>query len=59
MDAYRSLEGEDMTLCVAYKSGEHYYVKDEDGRLGAARHMGRAFILAEVCELVSCTATRK
>jgi len=50
LETYRMLEGEDMTPFVAYKSGNRYYVADGNGRLAAARYMGKAYILAEVWE---------
>jgi hypothetical protein len=50
VEAYRRLEGDDMTPIVVYKSGNGYCVADGSSRLEVARHMGKAFILAEVWE---------
>ena len=50
IETYRSLEGEDMTPIVVYKSGNRYYAKDDSNRLTVARALGKAFILAEVWE---------
>jgi hypothetical protein len=50
IEAYRQLEGEDMTPIVVYKSANCYYIKDGGDRLAVARSLGKAFILAEVWE---------
>ncbi|MBN2005755.1 MAG: hypothetical protein JXA21_20530 [Anaerolineae bacterium] len=50
-ETYRSLEGENMTPVVAYKSGDCYILADGGNHLSAARYMGQAYILAEVWEL--------
>lgn len=50
-ETYRELEGEDMTLIVAYKSGRRYLIPDGNTRLAAARYVGNPYILAEVWEL--------
>ncbi len=50
IEAYRQLEGEDMTPIVVYKSANGYFTEDGSGRLAVARSLGKAFILAEVWE---------
>jgi hypothetical protein len=50
IETYRTLEGEDMTPIVVYKSGKSYYIKDGSSRLAVARALGKAYILAEVWE---------
>jgi hypothetical protein len=50
IEAYRQLEGEDMTPIVVYKSANGYFTKDGRSRLTVARSLGKAFILAEIWE---------
>lgn len=50
-EAYRRLEGDDVTPITAYKSGNRYYVADGGNALATARYLGQAYILAEVWEL--------